>query len=118
MDIKKVCAIHDNWRFTTARSCPEKLPLTKHDKMTWELGQMTKTSLFGGGSGNCTNCKVSSSEKKMPSDFIDTKTWTTYPAITICIKIKIFGRFIAECWSDNVWYSLCIHFTINPWVEW
>ena len=64
MDIKKVCAIHDNWRFTTARSCPEKLPLTKHDKMTWELGQMTKTSLFGGGSGNCTNCKVSSSEKK------------------------------------------------------
>ena len=34
--------------------------------------------------------------KKMPSDFIDTKTWTTYLAITICIKIKIFGRFIAE----------------------
>ena len=35
--------------------------------------------------------------KKMPSDFIDTKIWTTYLAITICIKIKIFGRFIAEC---------------------
>ena len=43
---------------------PEKLPLTKHDKMTWELGQMTETSLFGGGSANCTNCKVSSNEKK------------------------------------------------------
>ena len=43
--------------------------------MTWELGQMTETSLFGGGSANC---KVSSNEKKMSSDFIDTKTWTTY----------------------------------------
>ena len=50
--------------------------------------------------------------KKCPV-ILDTKTWTTYLAFTICIEIKIFGIFNVDLIMYDIHYVYILLLTLE-----